>query len=80
MEKKNPQLNTSSSTGGGFTMPMNPMGGSVRPSLESTNRAIQEAKERAMARLSNFPQFVRYNKKIIIIMNFKLLIYINIII
>jgi len=57
LEKKNPQLNTSTSTGGGFTMPMNPMGSSIRPSLESTNRLIQEAKERAMARLSNFPQF-----------------------
>jgi len=62
LEKKNPQLNTSSSTGGGFTMPMNPMGGSVRPSLESTNRAIQEAKERAMARLSNFPQFANISQ------------------
>ncbi|KAG4095028.1 pre-mRNA processing factor 3-domain-containing protein [Neocallimastix lanati (nom. inval.)] len=58
LEKKNPHLNSStSSIGGGFSVPPNPLGGSVRPTLDSTARAIQEAKERAMARLSNFPQF-----------------------
>ncbi|ORX43161.1 hypothetical protein BCR36DRAFT_147358 [Piromyces finnis] len=67
LEKKNPQLNTSSSSTGGFIMPMNPVGTSARPVLDNTSRIIQEAKERAMARLSNFPQFANITQAISLI-------------